>query len=71
MNPSQPTTHPDIEPIDSFEGTDDEPLRIRDYAKATALVVIACASIGFTFTIIGVCMATGDARKRVFNRRRR
>jgi hypothetical protein len=49
--------------------SDDEPVRIRDYVMATALVVGACASIAIAFTAIGTCYAADAAFKRVFRRK--
>jgi hypothetical protein len=48
--------------------SDDEPLRVRDYLKASALVVGACASIAIAFTAIGTCYAADAAIKRVFRK---
>jgi len=56
-----PNTQPIPEP-------DDEPIRIRDYAKATALVVGACASIAIAFTAIAACHAVDSAITRVFRK---
>lgn len=60
MNPNTSHTQP-------FSPSDDE-LRIRDYVKASALIVGACASIAIGFTLIGTCYAADAAFKRIFRK---
>lgn len=69
LNPTPPIT---MNPIESHtqpsSQLDDEPLRIRDYVKVSALVVGACASIAITFTVILACHAVDDTITRIFRR---
>jgi hypothetical protein len=60
MNPSSCTQSP--------PHLDDEPIRIRDYAKAAVLVTAACASIAITFTAIAAGYAVDGAIKRIFRK---
>jgi hypothetical protein len=43
----------------------DEPLRLHEVAFATAIVVVACASVAVGFAAIATCQYAGDTIKRI------
>ena len=68
-NPRPKTTmnssHSPSRPVPQY---DDEPLRIREVAAATVIVVAACASVAVAFTAIATTQVAGMAFQRIFKR---
>lgn len=60
--------NPTPSPTQTFSPSDDEPLRIREAAFASIVIVGACLSVAIGFTLIATCHAADGVIKRVFRK---